>query len=145
MAARRGRAAAGGFLRDFQAFIAQGNVVDLAVAVIIGGAFGKIVESFIKDIVTPVILSPVLTSLGVNELDKLTFNGIKYGVFLAAVLNFIVIAFVIFVMIQALEKFKRQEAVAAEEAAAPDPAIESQERLTTTLDRLARALESRGA
>jgi large conductance mechanosensitive channel len=63
MAARRGRAAAGGFLRDFQTFISQGNVVDLAVAVIIGGAFGKIVESFIKDVITPAILSPVLTSL----------------------------------------------------------------------------------
>jgi large conductance mechanosensitive channel len=145
MAARRGRAAAGGFLRDFQAFIAQGNVVDLAVAVIIGGAFGKIVESFIKDIVTPLILNPVLAAAKLEDLSLLQIYGIKYGLFLAAVLNFIVIAFVIFLMIQALEKFKRQEAVAAEEAAAPDPAIESQERLTTTLDRLARALESRGA
>jgi large conductance mechanosensitive channel len=145
MAARRGRAAAGGFLRDFQAFIAQGNVVDLAVAVIIGSAFGKIVESFIKDIVTPLILTPILATAKLEDLALLQINGIKYGLFLAAVLNFAVIAFVIFLMIQALEKFKRQEAVAAEEAAAPDPAIESQERLTTTLDRLARALESRGA
>jgi large conductance mechanosensitive channel len=144
MASRRGRAAATGFLRDFQTFIAQGNVVDLAVAVIIGTAFGKIVESFIKDVITPLILSPVLSSLGINELDKLAFNGIKYGVFLAAVINFVVIAFVIFLMVRSFEKFKRQEAVAEETAAAPDPAIESQERLTSTLDRLARALENRG-
>ena len=144
MASRRGRSAATGFMRDFQAFIVKGNVVDLAVAVIIGGAFGKIVESLIKDIITPAILSPVLTSLNVNDLEKLvTAGGIKYGIFLAAVLNFIVIAFVIFLMIRSLEKLKRQE-VAEEVAAPPDPAVEAQERLNSTLDRLARSLENRG-
>ncbi|MEE3715224.1 large conductance mechanosensitive channel protein MscL [Tumidithrix elongata RA019] len=138
MALRNGRRSATGFLRDFQEFIAKGNVVDLAVAVIIGGAFGKIVDSFIKDIVTPVILSPVLSAAGISELEKLSVNGIKYGVFLAAVLNFVVIAFVIFLMIRALEKFKRKEAAAEAEAVAE--VDNTQERLATVLENLTEVL-----
>lgn len=144
MAPRRGRAAATGFLRDFQTFIIQGNVVDLAVAVIIGGAFGKIVESLIGDIITPAILKPALEAAKVNDLAQLSAGGILYGKFLAAVINFLVIAFVIFLVIKALEKLKRQEAAAAAEAAAPDPVLESQERLTNSMDRLVSALENRG-
>ncbi|CAN1212737.1 large conductance mechanosensitive channel protein MscL [Tumidithrix helvetica PCC 7403] len=138
MALRNGRRSATGFLRDFQEFIAKGNVVDLAVAVIVGGAFGKIVDSFIKDIVTPVILSPVLSAAGISELEKLSLNGIKYGVFLAAVLNFLVIAFVIFLMIRALEKFKRKEAAAEAEVAAE--VDNTQERLATVLENLTEVL-----
>jgi large conductance mechanosensitive channel len=144
MASRRGRAAATGFLRDFQTFIIQGNVVDLAVAVIIGGAFGKIIESLIGDIITPAILKPAIEAAGVKQLAELSVGGVLYGKFLAAVINFLVIAFVIFLIIKALEKFKRQEAAAAEEAAAPDPVLESQERLANTMERLAHALENRG-
>lgn len=138
--ARSGAAQAGGFLKDFQDFIMKGNVVDLAVAVIIGGAFGKIVESLIADIITPAILTPAMKAANVDQLANLSYNGIKYGVFLAAVLNFLVIAFVIFLMIRALEKAKkrlaRQEAMAEAEAP-PDV----QERLVTTLDRLTTVLE----
>jgi large conductance mechanosensitive channel len=134
-----------GFMADFQAFIMQGNVVDLAVAVIIGGAFGKIIESFVADIITPAILTPALEAAKVNDLKDLVIgNGIKYGAFLASILNFLVIAFSIFVMIRLLEKAKRQmsreEAVAA---AAPDPVLESQERLAASLDRLTGAMERR--
>lgn len=135
----------GGFLADFKKFLMQGNVVDLAVAVIIGAAFGKIITSFVEDIITPVILSPILTSLQINDLQNLSYNGIKYGVFLASVLNFIVIALAIFIMIRAFEKskrkFSRQEAVV--EDAAPDPNLVLQERTADALDRLARALETR--
>ncbi len=132
-----------GFLADFQKFLMQGNVIDLAVAVIIGGAFGKIVESFVKDIVTPAILSPVLEQLKLNDLEQLSYNGIKYGVFLSAVINFLVIALAIFVMIRAFEKAKRrvsrQEAV--EEAAAVDPVVMSQERLTDAIERLTSTMQ----
>ncbi len=130
MTVRRGRRAATGFMRDFQDFILRGNVVDLAVAVVIGGAFGKIVTSLIEDVITPAILSPALKAANVDDLAKLQANGIKYGSFLAAVINFIVIAFVIFLMIRAIEKFKRQEE--AQEAAATD----TQERLVGVLERL---------
>ena len=90
------RRAAGGFIRDFQLFIKKGNVIDLAVAVIIGGAFGKIVTSLIEDIITPLLLNPALKAANVEDLAKLQVNGIKYGVFIAAVINFIVVSFVIF-------------------------------------------------
>ncbi|MBW4623760.1 MAG: large conductance mechanosensitive channel protein MscL [Cyanosarcina radialis HA8281-LM2] len=140
--ARSGASQAGGFMRDFRDFIMKGNVVDLAVAVIIGAAFGKIVESLIADIITPAILNPAMKAAGVDQIANLSYNGIKYGLFLAAVLNFIVIAFVIFLLIRAIEQAKkklaRQEAMAEAEAP-PDV----QERLVNTLDRLTAVLERR--
>jgi large conductance mechanosensitive channel len=142
MTVRRGRTAATGFMRDFQQFLLQGNVVELATAVIIGGAFGKIVTSLTDDIITPALLSPLMKAAGVDELAKLQTNGIKYGQFLATVLNFILVAFVIFLLIRALAKFKRQEEVAAE-AAPPDPILVSQERLTGAIDRLTTTMETR--
>lgn len=141
--ARRRRAS--GFMRDFQEFALKGNVVELAIAVIIGAAFGKIVTSLIEDIVTPVILNPVLQAANIDDLAGLSINGIKYGLFLAAVLNFIVIAFVLFLVIRALAKFKREEEVVAEEAPATDPVIVAQERLTGALDRLTQTIETRGS
>jgi large conductance mechanosensitive channel len=139
--ARRRRAT--GFMRDFQEFALKGNIVDLAVAVIIGAAFGKIVTSLIEDLVTPAILNPALQAARVDDLAQLSFNGIKYGSFLAAVLNFIVIAFVLFLVIRALAKFKREEEViAAEEPPAPDPIVQSQERLTGAIDKLTQTIET---
>jgi len=141
----------GGFWRDFQSFIMRGNVVDLAVAVIIGGAFGKIVESLVADVVTPAILAPALQAAKVDELAKLSFNGILYGKFLSAVINFLVIAFVVFLIIKTLEAFKRRlEAQASAEVAEPaeptiDPQVSAQERLVQSLDRLTQVLESRGS
>ena len=140
MALQNSRRAAGGFIKDFQAFILKGNVIDLAVAVIIGGAFGKIVTSLIEDIITPLLLTPALKAANVQDLAKLQINGIKYGVFLAAVINFLVIAFVIFLIIRSFEAAKRKEK--HEEAIAevkPDP----QERLTLAVERLAEVMESK--
>jgi large conductance mechanosensitive channel len=140
MALQNGRRAAGGFMKDFQAFIMKGNVIDLAVAVVIGGAFGKIVTSLIEDIITPVLLNPALKAANVEDLAKLQINGIKYGVFLASVINFLVIAFVIFMIVRSFEAMKRKEV--REEAVAevkPDP----QERLTLAVERLAEVMESK--
>jgi large conductance mechanosensitive channel len=137
MARRR----ANGFLSDFQKFIAQGNVVDLAVAVIIGGAFGKIVTSFVEDVVMPLI-NPLVAVAGKDWRTIEVGPGIKIGHFLGAVLDFLIIAFIIFLIVRALERFKRKEEVAAE-AAAPDPSVESQERLTEALERLTRTIERR--
>ncbi|PSN18812.1 large conductance mechanosensitive channel protein MscL [filamentous cyanobacterium CCP5] len=129
---------AGGFIRDFKEFLMRGNVVDLAVAVIIGGAFGAVITSFIGDIITPLLLNPALQAAGAEDIAALTFNGIKYGLFLAAVLNFVVIAFVLFLIIRAFEKFKRKQEV--EEAEAPaEPSIE--EKLNTTLIELTAVME----
>lgn len=98
----------GGFWADFRKFIMQGNVIDLAVAVVIGGAFGKIVTSLVEDIITPAILQPALAAANVSDLQNLSVNGIKYGVFLAAILNFLVIALCIFLLIRAFEKAKKR-------------------------------------
>jgi large conductance mechanosensitive channel len=137
--------ASGGIVADFKKFLMQGNVVDLAVAVIIGGAFGKIVESFVKDLITPAILSPVLAAAKLENIKQLSYNGITYGNFLAEVINFLVIAFSIFIMIRALDKgkakFKRQQAM--ETAASPSPEAVLQERMANTLDRLATVLDKR--
>ena len=126
---------AGGFMRDFQAFLMRGNVVDLAVAVIIGGAFGTVVNSFIADIVTPLILTPALTAAGVEDIAELTANGVKYGLFLSAILNFVVIAFVIFVMVRIFERAKRKEEVEA----AAEPSVE--EKLNETLTKLTEVVD----
>jgi large conductance mechanosensitive channel len=134
-----------GFLGDFKDFIMKGNVLDLAVAVIIGAAFGKIVTSLLEDIITPALLKPAMEAAKVNDLAALSINGIKYGSFLAAVLNFIVIAFVIFLLIKSVEaakrKTQRQQAIAEP---APDPAVVAQENLIASMDRLTRAVESQG-
>lgn len=139
--ARRRRAS--GFLKDFQEFALKGNVVELAIAVIIGAAFGQIVTSLIEDIITPAILQPVMSAANVEDLANLSYNGVKYGSFLAAVLNFIVIAFVLFLVVRAIAKFKRQEE-AAEVEAPSDPTLIAQERLTGALERLTQTIEAQG-
>lgn len=143
MAVRRGRRAATGFLADFREFIMRGNVIDLAVAVVIGTAFGKIVDSLVADLLTPVILQPAMSAAGVDQLSSLTANGIRYGVFLAAVINFLVIALCMFLLVRAFEVAKRQF-IREEEVEAPvEPVIASQERLTGAVERLTEAIERR--
>ncbi len=109
-------------LKELKAFLLRGNVVDLAVAVIIGAAFGAIVTSFVNDIITPLILNPALKAAGVEKIAELTWNGVAYGSFLSAVINFIVIGTVLFFIVKAAEKAqnlgKKEEAV-EEEAPAP--------------------------
>jgi large conductance mechanosensitive channel len=141
MALQNGRRAAGGFMQDFRAFIMNGNVIDLAVAVVIGGAFGKIVTSLIEDIITPLLLNPALKAANVEDLAKLQINGIKYGVFLASVINFLVIAFVIFLLIRSFEATKRKEI--REESAAEEVKPDPQERLILAVERLAEVMESK--
>lgn len=132
---RRALNSATGFLRDFQEFIRRGNVVDLAVAVIIGGAFAKIVDAFVTWLMS-VLLDPVLKRAGVDQLRNLPYG---LGDLAVAIVNFIVIAFVIYLIIKALERFLRRRE--AEETV--DPILESQERLTAALDRLTNTMERR--
>lgn len=110
-----------GMLKEFKEFATKGNVVDLAVGVIIGGAFGGIVSSFIGDIITPILLNPALEAAHVTDMKDLTFMGAKYGMFLSAVLNFIIIAFVLFILIKAMNSMKK--------APAPDPEPSSTDKL----------------
>ena len=99
-----------GIISEFKNFIAKGNVMDLAVGVIIGAAFSKIVSSLVEDVITPAILNPALKAAQVADLAGLkTDGGILYGKFLAAVIGFLIIAFVIFLMIKALNKIKKPD------------------------------------
>ncbi|MDO5105636.1 large conductance mechanosensitive channel protein MscL [Capnocytophaga sp.] len=116
-----------GFLKEFKEFAVKGNVVDMAVGVIIGGAFGKIVSSFIEDVVTPLLLNPALEAANLKNIEELTaFGGVKYGMFLSAVINFVIIAFILFMVIKGINKMKNEKP--AEEAPAA-PAGPTQEEL----------------
>jgi large conductance mechanosensitive channel len=95
----------------------------------------------IEDIITPLLLNPALKAANVEDLAKLQINGIKYGVFLASVINFLVIAFVIFLLIRSFEATKRKEI--REEAAAEEVKPDPQERLTLAVERLAEVMESK--
>jgi large conductance mechanosensitive channel len=104
-----------GMLKEFKAFALKGNVVDLAVAVIIGAAFGAIVSSLVDDVITPLLLTPALESVGARDISQLTWGTVKYGSFLAAVIKFIVIAFVLFLLIRGMQRVvkKKESAPAA--------------------------------
>jgi large conductance mechanosensitive channel len=106
-----------GMLKEFKDFAMKGNVVDLAVAVIIGGAFGAIITALVDK-----ILMPIIGSLIGQSFDTLstTLNGVdlQYGAFIQAVINFLIIAFVLFMIIKAMNATKKKEEAAP--AATPE-------------------------
>jgi large conductance mechanosensitive channel len=108
-------------LKEFKAFAMRGNVVDLAVGVIIGGAFGKIVGSFVGDIVMPII-NPLIPGGDWKTIE--IGPGIKLGSFLGTVLDFLIIAFVIFLMVKAMNAAKKKEEAAPAAPAAPPADIQ---------------------
>lgn len=123
-------------LQEFKAFAMRGNVVDMAVGIIVGGAFGKIVSSFVADVIMPPIglllggvdfsnLSITLKK-AVGETAAVTLN---YGKFIQTVIDFLIIAFAIFMAIKAMNALKRKQ----EEAPAPPPAPSRQEVLLTEI------------
>lgn len=91
------------FLREFKEFAMRGNVIDLAVGVIIGGAFQKIVNSLVNDVITPIIGLFAKKDFSSWQFEILGVP-VKYGSFITEVINFIIMAFVIFVMVKALNK-----------------------------------------
>ncbi|MBW8359167.1 MAG: large conductance mechanosensitive channel protein MscL [Weeksellaceae bacterium] len=96
-----------GFVQEFKDFAFKGNVMDLAVAVIIGTAFGKIVSSLVEDVITPLLLNPALKAAGAENIATLTWNGVKYGNFLSAIISFLCIAMVLFWLIKGANRFNR--------------------------------------
>ena len=118
-----------GMISEFKAFAMKGNVVDLAIGVIIGGAFGKIVNSLIEDVITPLVLKPALSAANLSKIEELTvFGGVKYGMFVSAVINFIIIAFVLFMIIKGINAAKKKE-----DLATVKPASLTQEELLTQI------------
>jgi large conductance mechanosensitive channel len=101
-----------GFVKEFREFIMKGNVIDLAVAVVIGTAFGAIITSLVDDVITPLLLTPALKAANVEDLDKLMWGAVKYGNFLSAIIKFLVIALVLFGIIKTMNSImkKKEEA-----------------------------------
>jgi large conductance mechanosensitive channel len=134
-------------LREFREFIARGNVIDLAVGVIIGAAFGKIITSLVDQVIMPVI-GLITAGVDFSQLKivlkaadaaaKKPEVAILYGAFLNTVIQFLIVAFVIFMMIKLLSATRRQEA----QAPAPPPAPTPEEALLTEIRDL---LKSRAA
>lgn len=144
------------FMGEFKTFIARGNVMDMAVGVITGGAFGKISTSLVNDVIMPLI--SVLTG-GVDfsnwkivlkaavagadgAIDASTEIAIRYGAFLATILDFLIIAFAVFLMLKAINGFhdklkKAEEEAPAKEPAPPEPSNE--EKLLTEIRDLLKA------
>ncbi|MBB5394958.1 large-conductance mechanosensitive channel protein MscL [Mucilaginibacter sp. AK015] len=120
-----------GFIKEFKEFAVKGNVLDLAVAVVIGGAFGKIVSSLVEDIITPAVLTPALEAANLKNLSELVVPGtaIKYGNFLSQVISFIIIALSMFIIISAINRFKKKE----ETAPSAPPAPSKEEVLLTEI------------
>jgi large conductance mechanosensitive channel len=102
--------------REFKEFISRGNVMDLAVGVIIGAAFGKIVSSLVDDLISP-ILGKILAGVDLTRMevgigtkmegDKVVGVALKYGSFIQSVINFLIIAFIIFLIVKAYNKIRQ--------------------------------------
>lgn len=133
-----------GFVKEFKEFAVKGNVMDLAVGVIIGGAFGKIIDSVVNDLVMPVVAAvigkPDFSNMyvvlrgsvpdGTALVDARKVDGaaiFAYGSFITVAINFLLLALVIFMMVKAINSLKRKEEAAA--AAAPAPAPSNEEVL----------------
>ncbi|MDP1725607.1 MAG: large conductance mechanosensitive channel protein MscL [Bacteroidota bacterium] len=116
-----------GFIKEFRDFAIKGNVIDLAIGVVIGSAFGKIIGSLVEDIITPAVLTPALKAAHLTNLADLTIPGtaVKYGNFLSTCISFTIVAFVLFLVIKAINAAKKKE------AANPTQAVEltTQEKL----------------
>lgn len=141
----------GKFLSDFKEFAMKGNIIDMAVGVIIGGAFGKIVTSLVNDMIMPVIsmltggdgyknLKHVITEA--SEDGSVQEVAINYGMFIQNIIDFIIIALSIFVALRVIMKFKKKKE--EEVAAAPAPAPSAEETLLTEIrDLLKKEAESK--
>jgi large conductance mechanosensitive channel len=142
-------------IKEFRQFIMRGNVIDLAVGIIIGAAFGAIVNSLVKDIIMP----PIGYALGGLDFSNLfiSLNGqtypslaaaqeagaptINYGVFITLIINFLIVALAVFLLVKAvngmMERFKK------EEAALPPAPPSAEERLIESIDRLTKVMQEK--
>lgn len=110
-----------GFIKEFKEFAIKGNVMDLAVGVVIGGAFNAIIKSLVDDVITPAILTPALKAANLSDLAQLTIPGtaIKYGNFLSQVISFIIVAMTLFLVIKGINRLKKKEEAAPAAPAEP--------------------------
>ena len=98
-----------GMIKEFKEFVMQGNAVDLAIGVVIGAAFGKIVSSLIDDVITPLLLKPALDEANLSNIADLKWGAVKYGSFLSNIISFVIVAFVLFLIIKGMNSAKKKE------------------------------------
>ena len=127
-----------GFIKEFKEFAMKGNVMDMAVGVIIGGAFGKIVSSLVDDILMPLV-GAITGNVDFTKLEFAFGEGdmaatLKYGTFIQNTVDFLIVAFCIFLMIKAMNKMKKKEEPAPEAPKGP-----TQEELLTEIRDLLKA------
>lgn len=125
-----------GFLGEFKEFAMKGNVLDMAVGVVMGGAFGAIITALVNNIIMPIV-GVVIGGVDVSKLAvKVGEASVGYGAFLQAILNFIIIAFCIFLFVRSINKFaNRGKEEEVEEVAAPDPQIELLKEIRDLLEK----------
>ncbi len=109
-------------LKEFKDFVMRGNVVDLAIGVIIGGAFGTIVNSLVADIITPIMLQPALEAAGAADIASWKPGGMLLGKFISSVISFVIIAFVLFLIVKGMNTAMKKKEQAAPAAPAAPPA-----------------------
>lgn len=120
-----------GMMKEFKEFALKGNVIDLAIAVVIGAAFGAIISSLVEDVITPLLLAPALEAANLTDLEQLSWGAVKYGNFLAAIIKFIIIALVLFLIIQGINRLNRKKDAKAD--APPVPELSLTEKLLTEI------------
>ena len=132
-------------IQEFKDFAVKGNVVDMGVGIVIGAAFTSIVNSFVKDVVNPIIgvitggidFSNLFVNLGAGEYESLKAAQeagaptINYGLFINAIISFVIVAWILFLVIKAVNRMKREEEAAPEPEAPPEPSAE--EKLLTEI------------
>jgi len=112
-----------GMISEFKAFALKGNVLDLAIGVVIGAAFSAIVKSLVEDIITPLVLTPVLKAANLEDIKDLTWGaGVKYGNFLSNVISFLIVAMTLFLVVKGINALRKKEE--AKPAAPPAPTNE---------------------
>ena len=134
------------FFGEFKEFISKGNVIDMAIGVVVGGAFKAIVDSLVKDIIMPIVgwllggldFSKFVATLAPAEVDEAgtvikEAVTINYGVFINAIISFIIIGFCLFCVVKVINGLRRKKEAPAPEAPAPDPEPSAEEKLLTEI------------
>src|SRR5580693_3149567 len=104
-----------GMRKEFKDFILRGNVIHLAVALGIDAAFTAIVSSLVDNVITTLLLAPALEAASLQDIEKLAWGAVKYGLFLSAIIKFIIIAFILFLIIKGFKAMEHKKVPAAVE------------------------------
>lgn len=102
-------------LKEFKDFVMRGNVLDLAVAVVIGAAFTAIVSSLVDHVITPLLLAPALKFAHLENIDALHWGTVKYGSFVSAIIKFVIIAFILFLIVKFFKSLEKKTVPPASE------------------------------